>query len=53
MKKTVKKLMLSKETVRSLLAADLREAAGGTVASCGACGTDTCHFCFPSGADVC
>ncbi len=52
-KKTTKKLVLAKETLRSLLAVDLREAAGGTAFSCGACGTNTCHLCFPSDADVC
>jgi len=52
MKKTVKKLTLAKETVRSLSAFDLLEAAGGTTwqATCAGCGTnggDSCRYCLP------
>ena len=44
MKKQVKKLVLSKETVRSLATFDLREVAGGiTSRTCPSCGAQYCQ----------
>ncbi len=50
MKKQVKKMVLAKETVRSLEMVTLNEVVGGTDTCTGA---GSCHFCLPSGADVC
>jgi hypothetical protein len=51
MKKQVKKLVLAKETVRSLSAVNLREAAGGSVGgnTCAGCPTNdgnSCRICL-------
>jgi hypothetical protein len=45
MKKQVKKLVLAKETVRSLATFDLRDVAGGYTASatCDSCGVRFCQ----------
>ena len=50
MKKTVKKLVLSKETLRSLEVVTLSEVVGGSVLPMFACGGGTggsCHICDP------
>jgi hypothetical protein len=52
MKKKTKKLVLAKETVRSLEEGTLTKVAGGSAdGSCN--GNGSCRFCLPSGADVC
>ncbi|HJX28140.1 MAG TPA: class I lanthipeptide [Thermoanaerobaculia bacterium] len=47
MKKTKKKLVLAKETVRSLSAVDLKDIAGGTTwqATCAGCGGSNYNSC--------
>jgi hypothetical protein len=44
MKKTKKKLVLAKETVRSLEKAELVNVAGGCTESCGSCGARYCEW---------
>lgn len=52
MKKRVKKLVLAKETVRSIeVEKTLNEVVGGSAETC--TGAGSCRFCVPSGADVC
>jgi hypothetical protein len=51
MKKSQKKLVLSKETLRSLEVVTLNEVVGGSAETC--TGAGSCRFCNPSGADVC
>jgi hypothetical protein len=50
-KKSIKKLVLAKETVRSLEVVTLNEVVGGSDLTC--TGAGSCRFCNPSGADVC
>jgi hypothetical protein len=54
MKKQVKKMVLAKETVRSLEVAVMAEVVGGSNFGNGCDGTGSCRICLPdSNQDVC
>ncbi len=54
MKKKVKKLVVAKETLRSLRVTTLNEAVGGSNYGFGCDGTGSCHICLPDSIqDVC